>query len=113
MTGALGAGGYIAHLGRSVPMKLHTRVPAIVAVIAMGLAFAFSTSAANAQAVATDTKSETGRAVTIAETRSATVKAIDPATRTLTLQTEAGKEVAIQCGESVRNFDQIKVGDVV
>ena len=49
----------------------------------------------------------------IAETASATVKAIDPATRTLTLATEGGEDVSIQCGKNVVNFDQIKVGDTV
>jgi hypothetical protein len=43
----------------------------------------------------------------------ATVTAIDPATRTVTLKTEDGQTVDVQAGSAVKNFDQIKVGDVV
>jgi hypothetical protein len=43
----------------------------------------------------------------------ATVTAIDPATRMVTLKTEDGQTVDVQAGEAVKNFDQIKVGDVV
>jgi hypothetical protein len=42
-----------------------------------------------------------------------TVTAIDPATRVVTLKTEAGEMVDITAGPQVKNFDQIKVGDVV
>lgn len=43
----------------------------------------------------------------------ATVTAVDPATRTVTLKTESGEMVDVAAGSSVKNFDQIKVGDVV
>jgi hypothetical protein len=43
----------------------------------------------------------------------ATVKAIDPATRTITLEASDGDTRTIKCGEEVRNFDQVKVGDQV
>jgi hypothetical protein len=43
----------------------------------------------------------------------ATVTAIDPSTRTVTLKTEAGDTVDVAAGSEVKNFDQIKVGDVV
>lgn len=43
----------------------------------------------------------------------ATVAAIDPKTRTVTLNTEDGREMKVQAGEEVRNFDQIEVGDRV
>lgn len=43
----------------------------------------------------------------------ASVEAIDKATRTVTLKTPENKLVDVACGEEVRNFDQIKVGDMV
>ncbi len=46
-------------------------------------------------------------------TVSAKVTALDPAQRTITLQTANGKTRTIEVGDRVRNFDQIKVGDTV
>jgi hypothetical protein len=43
----------------------------------------------------------------------ATVTAIDPSTRMVTLKTEGGETVDVEAGSEVKNFDQIKVGDVV
>ena len=43
----------------------------------------------------------------------ATVTAIDPATRTVTLKNEDGETFDVKAGAAVKNFDQIKVGDVV
>ncbi|NDV12340.1 hypothetical protein [Crenobacter caeni] len=43
----------------------------------------------------------------------ATVTAIDPATRTLTLQGDNGQARQVVAGPEVRNFAQIKVGDRV
>jgi Cu/Ag efflux protein CusF len=43
----------------------------------------------------------------------ATVQDIDPATRTVTLKGANGKVVEVQVGDEARNFDQLKVGDVV
>ena len=43
----------------------------------------------------------------------ATVTAIDPATRMVTLKTEDGQTVDVECGPEVKNFDKIKVGDTV
>jgi hypothetical protein len=45
--------------------------------------------------------------------QSVEARAIDPATRTVTLKTEAGESVPVQAGSAVKNFDQIKVGDIV
>ena len=44
---------------------------------------------------------------------SATVSAIDAATRTVTLKAADGKEFSVVAGPEVRNFDQIKVGNEV
>lgn len=43
----------------------------------------------------------------------ATVENIDPATRTVVLKTANDKIVEVEVGEEARNFDQLKVGDVV
>ncbi|WER45605.1 hypothetical protein CupriaWKF_15100 [Cupriavidus sp. WKF15] len=43
----------------------------------------------------------------------ATVVGIDVATRTVTLKTNKGKVVELEVGTEARNFDQIKVGDIV
>ena len=43
----------------------------------------------------------------------AKVVAVDPAQRTVTLRGASGKTRTIEVGDQVRNFDQIKVGDMV
>jgi Cu/Ag efflux protein CusF len=43
----------------------------------------------------------------------ATIIAIDPATRVITLKDPQGKEVALTAGPEVKNFAQMKVGDQV
>lgn len=54
-------------------------------------------------------RAEVARAVKV----SATVSAIDKATRTITLKAADGKEFPVVAGPEVRNFDQIKVGSEV
>lgn len=54
-------------------------------------------------------RAEMARAVKV----SATVSAIDKATRTVTLKAADGKEFPVVAGPEVRNFDQIKVGSEV
>ena len=56
----------------------------------------------------TDKTTVTGTATVVA-----TVVAIDPATRTVTLKDKNGRVEKLEAGEEVRNFDQLKVGDVV
>ena len=43
----------------------------------------------------------------------ATITKIDPATRDVTLKGPQGREVMIQAGPEVKNFAQLKVGDIV
>jgi len=43
----------------------------------------------------------------------ATITAIDAPTRKVTLKTKAGKVVDMNIGDEARNFDQLRVGDVV
>jgi Cu/Ag efflux protein CusF len=49
----------------------------------------------------------------IVNTERATITAIDPATRSVTLQSAAGETHTIHAGEAVSNFNQLKVGDQV
>lgn len=53
-----------------------------------------------------------GRIEDVAEVR-ATVTAIDPQQRVLTLKPESGEQIVVDVPEEVRNFDQIRVGDQV
>ena len=53
-----------------------------------------------------------GAAVNVARI-TASVEAIDPASRTLTLKGPRGRVVDVTAGPEVKNFDQIKVGDFV
>jgi Cu/Ag efflux protein CusF len=46
-------------------------------------------------------------------TVTATIVGIDPATRTVTMKTSAGKVIELEVTNDVRNFDQLAVGDVV
>lgn len=46
-------------------------------------------------------------------TVTATVVAIEPDTRTVTLKEKNGKVIQLEVGEEARNFDQLKVGDIV
>jgi ABC-type transport system substrate-binding protein len=51
----------------------------------------------------------------VAETAkiTATITAIDPATRAVTLKGPQGGEVTVTAGDAVKNFSQMKVGDLV
>jgi hypothetical protein len=59
-------------------------------------------------------KSEPGK-VTVSDTvkTTSTVVGIEPETRTVWLKDPKGKVVQVVVGEEARNFDQIKVGDMV
>ncbi len=59
------------------------------------------------------TESKPGVVYAETTTLHATVEAVDPATREVTLKTSKGKVVTIKAGPEVKNFDQIHVGDVL
>ena len=67
--------------------------------------------AAKAAVVAASSPGQATMAAAV--TVSATVEAIDKATRQVTLKGPQGKLNTITAGPEVRNFDQVKVGDVV
>jgi Cu/Ag efflux protein CusF len=56
---------------------------------------------------------EPGRSATFGMLATATVKAIDPKTRTVTLTNSDGEDVIVKCGNRIQNFNQLKVGDQV
>jgi Cu/Ag efflux protein CusF len=88
------------------------RASALVLIVLSAVGFARIAIAAAADDAAAKSR-EPGGAITIGATATATVKAIDPDKRTVTIQTEDGDTHVIKCGKEVRNFDQIKVGDQV
>jgi len=58
-------------------------------------------------------QSDPRRTVIVAATATATVKAVDPTNRTVTLEKPDGDTTVVRCGPNVVNFDQIAVGDRV
>ncbi|MBB5500859.1 hypothetical protein [Paraburkholderia sp. MM5384-R2] len=82
-------------------------------IIAAALVCLANTGFAQTEAPVT-VKSEPGK-VTVSGTvkTTATVVGIEPATRTVLLKDPKGRVVQVVVGEGARNFDQIKVGDVV
>jgi hypothetical protein len=83
---------------------------ALIAATFAATAFAQKPEAAGGAVVA----SEPGKAAIVrAAEISAQVVAIDKVTRTVTLKGPQGKVVDIVAGDEVKNFDQIKLGDLV
>ena len=79
--------------------------------IAVGIAVA---AAASAQTGAVAVGTEPGKGI-IAQTvkATATITAIDPATRDVTLKGPQGNELVVTAGPEVKNFASLKVGDQV
>ncbi len=63
------------------------------------------------------TQSQAGKDKTVTKqdkvTASVTIKAIDPATRSVTLRAENGDEDTYTVGPEVKRFNQLKVGDTI
>src|SRR4051812_7055923 len=88
----------------------HLLLSAAIAATASASAFAQKPEASGAMAVQT----APGKGVVTNTVRmTATVEAIDTASRTVTLKGPGGNLVPIVAGPEVKNFDQIKVGDRV
>lgn len=90
-------------------MKRTLTVVALAAMLAAGTQIA---GAADQAAPAAKPAGEPGAIVAEAVSATAKVTAIDAAKRTVTLEMD-GKTKTITCGPEVRNFPQIKVGDLV
>ncbi len=88
-------------------MKIRYFLAAAVAAMMMGAALAQPQTSVQVE------KGNGSTTVTGTATVVATVVAIDPATRTVTLKNKDGRTEELNAGEQVRNFDQLKIGDVV
>jgi hypothetical protein len=87
------------------------RLSLLVAAVASTFALIQPASAQTSNAAMTSSPGKVGVAQTVEV--SATITAIDKATRGITLKGPKGDEVKIVAGPEVKNFDQLKVGDVV
>ena len=80
----------------------------------VAIAVALGSHAAPAQQSSTAVASNPGKAAIVSEAEiSATVVALDKATRTVSLKGPKGRVVDVVAGDEVKNFDQIRVGDRV
>jgi hypothetical protein len=84
--------------------RILTTILAATLALPVATALADTTSTASADKPLTRAQSIEARA---------TVTAVDPKTRIVTLKTEGGETIDVEAGPSVKNFDQIKVGDTV
>ena len=87
------------------------RLSLLVAAIVSTFALVQPAGAQTSNAAVTSSPGKVGVAQTIEV--SATIAAIDKATRGITLKGPKGDEVKVVAGPEVKNFDQLKVGDVV
>jgi hypothetical protein len=76
--------------------------------LALALAVALVAACSTAPEAATPTE-----VAAVEITASGTVTAIDTPNRLITIRDETNEEVQVHADETVRNFDQIRVGDVV
>lgn len=88
-------------------MKIRYFLAAAVAAMTTGAAFGQAQTSVQVE------KGNGSTTVTGTATVVATVVAIDPATRTVTVKNKNGRTEELKAGEQVRNFDQLKIGDVV
>ena len=87
-------------------------VPLIIAAIALGCPLAHAQSKAPQGAIVVASEPGKAAAVLVVEA-TATVVAINAATREVTLKNAQGRLVDVYCGDEVKNFAQIHVGDNV
>ena len=87
-------------------------IPLIVALIALGLQVAYAQPKAPQSSAVVSSEPGKASLVTVAEA-TATVVAINKATRVVTLKGASGRTLDVVCGDEVRNFAQIHVGDDV
>ena len=91
---------------------MHKAIPAILAAAALGWQVAHAQPKAPQGAAVVS--SEPGKAAAVAAVEATvTVVAINPATRVLTLKGASGRTLDVVCGDEVKNFSQIRVGDNV
>jgi len=79
--------------------------------LAVSVAIALPVAAQTGEVVAASAPGKVGVAQTLDVT--ATITAIDKATRDVTLKGPQGNEMTVTAGPKVRNFDKLKIGDQV
>jgi hypothetical protein len=79
--------------------------------LVMSTAIAAPVCAQNGAVAVTSKPGQVGVAKTV--TATATITALDKATRDVTLKLPGGKELSVTAGPEVKNFDKFKVGDQV
>jgi Cu/Ag efflux protein CusF len=84
---------------------------AVIAALAVGATFAMSAAAQTGAVAAGTAPGMAGVAQTVKIT--ATITAIDKASRDVTLKGPQGNEVTVTAGPEVKKFDSLKVGDQV
>jgi hypothetical protein len=83
-------------------------------IVALALAAAVATVPASAQTGSAMVGTAPGKAAAMQTVKvTATITAIDKATRDVTLKGPQGNEIVVTAGPEVKNFDQLKVGDQV
>ena len=87
------------------------RISILIAAILSTCALVQPALAQSTGAAVTSSPGKVGVAQTV--DFSATITAIDKATRTITLKGPKGEEQKVVAGPEVKNFDQLKVGDTV
>ncbi|HET7095937.1 MAG TPA: hypothetical protein VFJ68_01015 [Casimicrobiaceae bacterium] len=81
---------------------------------ALGFAAAFAALPAFAQTGSAMVGTAPGKAAAVETLKvTATITAIDKATRDVTLKGPQGNELTVSAGPEIKNFDQLKVGDKV
>ena len=88
-------------------------IAALIPALALVLASYAGLRAANAASTEDQAGPAGGIVATETTTMTATVQAVDPADRTVTLRSPDGTTSTYQVGEEAVNFDQIRVGDQV
>lgn len=87
------------------------RMAALTAMVLMALTSCATTPSGEGDVAIMET--EDGAIMIETFTTTATVSAVDPATRKVKLTTPDGKETSFKAGPEVVNFDQIQVGDKI
>lgn len=97
---------------RPMEILMHKTIPAILAAAALGSQVAHAQPKAPQGAAIVSSEPGKASAVAVVEA-TATVVAINAATRVITLKGAGGKTVDVEAGDEVKNFAQIHVGDLV
>lgn len=95
-------------------VRLTAPAPWLASLLALGALTACSSPSKSAVSSSSSSMpSKTHAEISDEVTESAKVVAVDQSTRMVTLMAETGEGVTVHCGDEVRNFAQISVGDTL